>query len=145
MHVLSSFELLSAPWTAVTWFSKAILALQLFWVVVGLFPSARHRLRPVPWFGALIIGPPLLWVLTATSVGLLMWMDGYTHHSWMAGFIDWCLRVPIIIGTTAVLQMVLAWEYMKRPLRALPLFGVVVGLLAILGDLVFVLWAITPP
>ncbi len=125
-----------------------ILALQLFWAAAGVFPQVRRRLRVIPWFVAIMIGPPLLWVLTATSVGLIQSVDGLTSHAYgfsMARWFGWLLKEPAIIGTTCALQMILAWEYTETPLRSLPLFGSILGLVAILGDLIFVLWAITPP
>ena len=144
MNWPTSSEILSAAWIDVSLLSKVVLGLQIFWVLAGVFPKIRHRLRRVSWFVALIVGPPLLWILATTSVALLVSFVSMTHHFALDYFFRWLIRLPIIIGTTAVLQALLALQYAEKPLRAFPVFGVVVALLAILGDIIFVLSAFTP-
>lgn len=139
----SGLEILSSPWTGVSLFSRLVLALQVISVAAGLAPRSRRPLQQEHWFVALLVGPPLLLVLSDISIGLLFSFDAFLHFSFDR-FYGWLVKVPVIIGTTLLLQCVLAWQYANGPLRSLPIIGVVFGLLAILGDAVFLLGMIAP-
>jgi hypothetical protein len=138
----SSQEILLAPWTAVDLPSRIVLAIQVFWVVVGLHSRSRQQLQGVSWFVAIMIGPPLLWILCATSFTLVLSFQCYDF--WLDNLFRWLAKLPIIIGVTVLLQAILAWQYAPVTRRSLPWFGFAFGLLAILGDIVFYLWAATP-
>ncbi|HXV76529.1 MAG TPA: hypothetical protein VD788_09435 [Candidatus Polarisedimenticolaceae bacterium] len=122
--------------------SQVVLALQVGSVGVGLAPQIRVPLRRVSWFVGLIVGPPLLWTLCATSVDLVLSFESM-HHFSLDPLYAWLLKLPTIIGTTLFLQCLLAWQYADSPMRSLPIVGVAFGLLAILGDVVFVLCMVT--
>ena len=136
-------EILTAPWTDVSLFSQVVLVLQVISAAAGVAPQIRRSLRRVPWFVGLIVGPPLLWIFCATSVGLLFSFDSFPHFS-LDLLYGWLLKLPTVIGSTFLLQCLLAWQYADGPLRSLPIVGIVFGLLAILGDIVFLLCVITP-
>ena len=108
-----------------------------------MVPKIRNRIRDVAWFVGLAVGPPLLWTLCATSVDMLVSFISTSRLS-LSPFYGWLLELPVIIGTTLLLQCVLAWQYADGPRRSLPIIGVAFGVLAILGDVVFLLCAITP-
>lgn len=119
------------------------LVVQVVAAAAGFVPAVRRALRQVSWFVAIMVGPPLLWMLCAASIGLLFSFDSF-HHFSLQLFYAWLLKLPTTIGTTMLLQLLLAWQYAAGPLRSLPIVGLIFGLLAILADIVFLLCVITP-
>jgi hypothetical protein len=65
-------------------------------------------------------------------------------HFRLSDLYAWLVRIPIIIGAAVLMQSILALQYVRNPLRSFPVFGIVVALLAILGDIVLVLSVLTP-
>jgi hypothetical protein len=135
-------DLLLSPWTYVSPLSKLSIAIQAAAAVAGLVPAVRRRLRPVSWFAALLVGPPLLWTLLEVSIGLIFSFEVIGHFD-LQVFYGWLLRFGVIIGCTLFMQVILALEYTDEPLRFFPVLGVFLGLLAILSDVLFTLSVIT--
>ena len=137
--------LLLSPWTHVSVVSQAFLVAQIAALLTGCWPVARRRLGRMSWLVAWLVGPPLVWSLLEISVGLVLsFHDAFNHYFSLRSLYDWLLRLPLILGTVVLLQSALALQYARDALRAFPVLGIALGLIAILGDIVFVLVMVTP-
>jgi hypothetical protein len=119
------------------------MVLQVTLVALGVFPLVRRALRKSPWLSALAIGTPLLWILFETTLGFIFNLEA--SHPQPRYLWSWLAKRGVIIGTTLVLQIILALQYVERPRHRYPTISPIAGLLAIFADVVFVMGAIATP
>jgi len=131
-------DLLALLWTGLSPIGRLLLIVQLTGLTLGAVPSVRKRLRDARPFAALLVGPPLLWILFEVSVGTILSCE-YIGHPAVEIIYDWALRVGVVIFVTLALQVILAIQYVDDPRSAFPVLGVVVGILSISIDLLLVL------
>ena len=124
--------------------SKFILSIQIIFVGLGCFSAVRSRVLRTAWIPAVLVGPPLFWVLASSSLDLLAIFDALMQAYAVDDLKRRALELPLTIGAALVLQWILAQFYGAKGARSLPWLGIALGVVAILADLLFLLVLVMP-